>query len=108
MDKSYRESRNKGQRKRKAPLKVSTTVCLQDQRAAHTFSSFQKARNQMTASHKKNLWHCLFHDTNHTGCSAGTDKKYWSIAQSRKHPWAYYQVREVYRCLNILIVHGHN
>ena len=26
-----------------------------------------------------------------TGCSKETDKKYWSIAQARKHPWAYYQ-----------------
>ena len=24
--------------------------------------------------------------TQHTGCFAGTDKKYWSIAQSKKHP----------------------
>jgi xanthine/uracil permease len=32
----------------------------------------------------------------YTGCFAGTEKKYWSIAQARKHPWAYYQGAKVH------------
>ena len=42
------------------------------------------------------------------GWSAGTDKKYWSIAHARKHPWAYYQGGKVNWCSYILIFHGHN
>jgi hypothetical protein len=43
-----------------------------------------------------------------SGWSAGTDKKYLSIALARKHPWAYYQGGKVHWCLYILIFHGHN
>ena len=43
-----------------------------------------------------------------TGCFAGTEKKYWSIAQSKMHPLAYYQVAKVPWCSDILIFNGWN
>ena len=48
------------------------------------------------------------HWCHNTGWSVGTDKKYWSIAQARKYPWAYYHGGKVHWCSYILIFHGHN